>query len=184
MPFELKYGGKLLLAGEGHAELELTNGLKLILGKGTARTWRPASMRPVFHQGEIVFTTTAGQLPPEDHEYFRQKLNEHQKWVHDTAPEFRYPRRGGLLPNPREFRRGQPRPKVHRPKPIPLEKPPASIEVGDNYALIIARHGEHDHLPYLEVGKRCVVETWPGQDPIANVQFSRSIGTIKSFMLV
>lgn len=118
-----------------------------------------------------------GDLPDEYQEVFRIGANLVQKRLHDNAPEYRYPRLGGLLPN--RDARGRRLPSIRRrPTPIKLEKPPESVDLTSDYLVEIRPHGNLDELPYLETGKALVIA---GRKPYDEVRMG--FETITAFEL-
>lgn len=195
MAFELRFRGKMLVnKGAGHARVTLTNGMVLEIHSGRLKLHDRVGIRPIQErrrpdvQSEKGFVTPLGGLRNRLQRALRKQVGEKQQRIHDTAPRFQHPRPklGGMKPNPpRLGSRGTQygpttvRRRLPEPEPIPLEVPPATIELSDTYSVFVQPNGIIDGYPYLQVGKKLLLKA---QFP--HTGDTIPAGTIKSISLI
>jgi hypothetical protein len=175
MSLTLKFNKLLIANGAGSALVHLEDGQKITVT--TIRSSQRSARRP--HLGStthgISFTVDIGHLNHELQQAIRADIQRTQQRIHDEAPGFRRPL-GGLLPN-RDARGRQP--KLRAPRQIPVEKPPFSINITDDYKLEVVSKSTYNGYPHLEVGSTLVV---CASQPHKGKQYP--IGVIAAFTLI
>jgi hypothetical protein len=186
MSLALLFSGNMLCSnGTAHsAVVTLEDGSKI-----PVRFHRSAVVRPTLRSGPFrpgfqgYFAVSLDSLPNTPQQWVRKTANEIQKRKHDNAPTHVYPRRGGLLPT--RNHRGQTvnsRGRVVRrtpPEPIPVEKPPKTKQLPNDYLVKIDRTSTYNGRTSLEVGKRLTISYSDGL-----ISRSLDLGIIKEFVLI
>lgn len=174
MPFTNKYDRLLLATAGGDAIIHLNNGNGLAVH---SRRYMPS---PKERERRIPtprrrFLVKFGDLNDELRTEIQASVNAQQQGIHDRAREYRmeYPR-----VNLRSRTRALIHSSVPSPRRIPLEKPPATFELGNEDTLILISHSTQGGHPGLEVGEKLYARAHKPHD-----KTKYYLGTIAGFTL-
>jgi hypothetical protein len=154
MSLTLAGNKQVLVGGDGTATIHLDNGSSISI-EGFRTLRRTSYLSSPFHiSGDSHFFVTIGQLPSEIQAEIRADINKRQQQIHENAPEYRT-----------QYLRGKARPVSYGWKirgrsiarQIPVPKPPASIDIYDDYKLVILNQSTYNGHACLEVGKPLVI---------------------------
>lgn len=154
MPLQLKFNNQFLAnAPSKEDESDDSKKTAAIITESGVRL--PCKLIRVSHglrDHETTFATQLKDMPADLAETFRSEANAIQKYIHDNAPRYRYPRSGGLLPDRDDHGRRRPHPAPRRRAPIELELPPETIELEETHLVGLKTLATYRGKPCLEVG--------------------------------
>lgn len=155
MPLTRELNGSLLIGGDGTATVLLKNGLVLsIMGARTLRRKSYLSSRNLI-PGDSHFFVTIGQLPVDTQETIRANINKRQRRIHENTPEFKEVHlRGRLIRNPNG---SSPLRTQGGVKKVRNRRPPESIDIYDDYKLVVRNYATYDGQASLKVGEQLIV---------------------------
>ena len=181
MALTLDFNDQLLICegyGVATAGVTFTDNSSVVVKTGTRMVSPNRSRRTGSRVAVVRFIVEIGSLPSQLQLRIRGNINRRQQIIHDEAPDHKFerPRDGGLIPNRTP---GRTIPKRKELKRIPIEKPPARIDIPDTYELVIRTHATYTNMPTLRVGREL---DFSPDKPFNEKKYS--LGTIASFTLL
>lgn len=154
MPLQLKFNNQFLVhvSDQGPESDKSKNRVTITTESGAQLPCKLITVSHGLRDYETTFATQLKDMPEDLAETFRSKANVIQKYIHDHAPRYRYPRSGGLLPDRDHRGRRRPHPSPRERKPIELELPPETIELEDTHLVSLKTMAIYRGMPCLEVG--------------------------------
>ncbi len=153
MSLTLEFDNQLLVGGNGSAIIHIDNSMSMeITGiKAMRRMSYSSSPNPVL--SNYHFFICIGQLPRTLQEDIRLNMNKIQQGIHDRAPKYQPQLRGASF-RTLNGKIGYKQPRVRK---VPMKLPPESIDVSDDYKLVIQSHTSYRGHESLRLGKKLVI---------------------------